>query len=77
MKYALGSNLILNIGYGSTSLKTHVPKVLARHFSSYAVWSQKSDDALQISPKITIPSFKKKNRLWHRLVECERHLEKF
>ncbi len=28
MKYALGSNLILSTGYGSTTPKTHVSKVL-------------------------------------------------
>ncbi len=60
MKYALGSNLILSTAYdstsGSTRPKTHVLKVLDPHLSSYTVQSQKSDDALQISTKITMVS---------------------
>ncbi len=53
-KSALGSNLILSIGYGSSRPKTHVPKVLDNHLYSYTVQSQKSDYALRISVKITI-----------------------
>ncbi len=56
MKSALGSNLIISIGYGSTRPKTHVHKVLDFHVFSYTVQSQKSDGALRISTKISIAS---------------------
>ncbi len=56
MKYTLDSNLILSTGYGSTTPKTHVSKILDPHLSSYAVKNQKSDDALRISTKTTIAS---------------------
>ncbi len=56
MKYALGSNLIFSTRYNSSRPKTHVPKVLDAHLSSYIAQSGKSDGALRISIKITIAS---------------------